>query len=476
MERRWANRSWAIFFLIYAILGIINLDTLPVAWTDEILNLDPAVQHAITGEYRSALWPNPNSDLIFAGYLPLIQWVHHITLSVLPLEIFWIRLPFFLFSLLSIWLFQKLLKPKIGDNAIILTLLTIIVFLDKTVFEMNRSMRVEPLLIFLTLLYLYLKEKKQTVFLRFLILGFLGMGHLYIWPLVLAFLINEVRRSKLKQTAIGIIVFLIPSLLFLSQLHWNITPIKEQLFHQVAQHRISETDLKSSPLMNSIWYRFYPHYKEQPLMPLVYLATILSVSYILIKNIALRKWNALTVEYSGFFGMLILIFIFMTPQYRYLPLLLVLGVLWAPIKINNRSITFILVFLFVNLSLSFLGRHTAALAQRESRTPVPVFDFLHKHVEGEAPLILGESIGYYYAYRGIPRNERRMTYGIDFYPQHQDWSQHDKVYLLTKEKRTNEVPIACYKSKKESWELPQWAKKFAKGGTYDGTYIYKLKN
>src|SRR5210317_2577737 len=148
MERRWANRSWAIFFLVYAILGIINLDTLPVAWTDEVLNLDPAVQHTISGEYRSALWPNPNSDVIFAGYLPLIQWVHHITLSVLPLEIFWIRLPFFLLSLLSIWLFQKILKPKISDNAIILTILTIIVFLDKTVFEMNRSMRVEPLLIF----------------------------------------------------------------------------------------------------------------------------------------------------------------------------------------------------------------------------------------------------------------------------------------------------------------------------------------
>ena len=50
MERRWANRSWAIFFLIYAILGIINLDALPVAWTDEVLNLDPAVQCTIYGE------------------------------------------------------------------------------------------------------------------------------------------------------------------------------------------------------------------------------------------------------------------------------------------------------------------------------------------------------------------------------------------------------------------------------------------
>lgn len=476
MERRWANRSWAIFFLIYAILGIINLDTLPVAWTDEVLNLDPAVQYTISGEYRSALWPNPNSDVIFAGYLPLIQWVHHITLSILPLEIFWIRLPFFLLSLLSLVLFKQLLQVKIGRDAILLTLLTTIIFLDKTVFEMSRSMRVEPLLIFFTLFYLYLKGKNQFIFLRFLLLGFLSMGHLYVWPLVLAFVINEVRLSNIKQSAIGLVVFLIPAVLFLSQLHWDTTPIKEQLFHQVAQHRINETDLKSSPLMNSIWFRFYPHYKEQPLMPLIYLATILSVLYILIKNISLKKWNPKTLYLFGFTGMLILIFVFMTPQYRYLPLLLVLGILWAPFQFNHRITTIILMLLCGNLTLSFVGRHTAALAQRESRNPLPVFDFLHKHIEGETPLILGESIGYYYAYRGIPRNAKRMTYGIDFYPQHQDWAEHDKVYLLTKKLRPNEEPIAYYKSKNETWELPKWAKKFAKGGTYDGTYIYKLKN
>jgi hypothetical protein len=476
MKCRWANRSWAIFFLIYAVFGLINLDTLPVAWTDEILNLDPAVQHLITGEYRSAIWPNPNSDLIFAGYLPLIQWVHHITLSLLPLEIFWVRLPFFLLSLLSLVLFKQLLQIKIGRDAILLTLLTIIVFLDKTIFELNRSMRVEPLLIFFTLFYLYLKEKNQSVFLRFLLLGFLWMGHLYVWPLVLAFVINEVRLSKIKQSAIGLVVFLIPSILFLSQLNWEITPIKEQLFHQVAQHRINETDLKSSPLMNSIWFRFYPHYKEQPLMPMIYLASILSVFYILIKNISLKKWNAKTLYYLGFTGMLILIFVFMTPQYRYLPLLLILGILWAPFKLNHRLTTIILVLLCGNLSLSFLGRHTAALAQRESRNPLPVFDFLHKHIEGETPLILGESIGYYYAYRDIPKNVKRLTYGLNFYPQHQDWSQHDKVYLLTKKVRKNEESIAYYKSKNETWELPKWAKKFAKGGTYDGIYIYLLKN
>ena len=74
------------------------------------------------------------------------------------------------------------------------------------------------------------------------------MGHL-MFVLVLAFVINEVRLSNIQQSAIGLVVFLIPSILFLSQLNWD-TTIKEQLFHQVAQHRINETDLKSSPLMN----------------------------------------------------------------------------------------------------------------------------------------------------------------------------------------------------------------------------------
>ena len=81
-----------VFFLVYTALSLINLDSLPVAWTDEVLNLDPAIQFIHNGHYTSKLWPNPNCDIIFASYLPALQWFQTAYLSFLPLEIFWVRL------------------------------------------------------------------------------------------------------------------------------------------------------------------------------------------------------------------------------------------------------------------------------------------------------------------------------------------------------------------------------------------------
>ena len=107
----------------------------------------------------------------------------------------------------------------------------------------------------------------------------------------------------------------------------------------------------------------------------------------------------------------------MTPQYRYLPLLLVLGILWAPFKFNHRITTIILMLLCGNLTLSFLGRHTAALAQRESRNPVPVFDFLHEHIEGKTPLILKGCLFFFQcvkAYQQLLRPHLRALAANDF--------------------------------------------------------------
>lgn len=467
-------RIFYLFLLVYAVLGFINLDVLPVAWTDEVLNLDPAVQFHRGGQYQSALWPNPNSDKIFAGYLPLIQWVHTLTLYIFPLEIFWIRLPFLLFSIGSIILFYRLIKGK--HFLFWATTVTAVVFLDKTVFELSRSMRVEPLLLFLFLSYLNLREQQNFKFLRHFILGLLWMGHLYVWPLVLAYLLIESRSNKWIDTLKNVLIFTLPSILFFYQLNFSIEPIFEQLFHQINQHRIQQTDLPHSNILNSLWYRFYPHYKEQPFMPLVYLTIISHVVFILSKEIKQRKVTNTMITYAGYLGMVLLIFVLMTPQYRYLPLLLVLGSLYLGPYINDHRLKWLVALLLVNNSLSFAGRHTAALLQQKARSPEPVFDFIRIHAEGNRPLILGESIGFYYAYRGTPRFKNQAEYAIDFYPQHQDWRRHDKVYLLTKIPRKNETALGVYHSAPEDWNLPNWTKRFAKGGTYDGTYIYLLKS
>ena len=211
-------------------------------------------------------------------------------------------------------------------------------------------------------------------------------------------------------------------------------------------------------------------------MPLVYLTIISHVVFILSKEIKQRKVTNTMITYAGYLGMVLLIFVLMTPQYRYLPLLLVLGSLYLGPYINDHRLKWLVALLLVNNSLSFAGRHTAALLQQKARSPEPVFDFIRIHAEGNRPLILGESIGFYYAYRGTPRFKNQAEYAIDFYPQHQDWRRHDKVYLLTKIPRKNETALGVYHSAPEDWNLPNWTKRFAKGGTYDGTYIYLLKS
>lgn len=71
------NFPW-IFLLIgiYLITGLFNLDRLPIAWNDEIQNLDPALVWHHTGKYCSPLWPNPGAESEFLSYPPLLEAWH----------------------------------------------------------------------------------------------------------------------------------------------------------------------------------------------------------------------------------------------------------------------------------------------------------------------------------------------------------------------------------------------------------------
>jgi hypothetical protein len=114
--------------------------------------------------------------------------------------------------------------------------------------------------------------------------------------------------------------------------------------------------------------------------------------------------------------------------------------------------------------------------QTQARSPEGVHDFLRKNLEtaeGTRTLLLGESIGFYHAHRG--RNHQCFDYGVDFYPQHFDWKNYDKVVLLTHELRPQDSLIATYESLPEKWPTPQIMQAFAKGGTYNEMRLYLLK-
>ena len=101
------NVPW-IFLLvgIYLIAGLVNLDRLPIAWNDEIQNLDPALVWHHTGKYCSPLWPNPGAESKFLSYPPLLEAWHCLWLYF-GQSVWIVRFPFLIFHLLTALLLYR---------------------------------------------------------------------------------------------------------------------------------------------------------------------------------------------------------------------------------------------------------------------------------------------------------------------------------------------------------------------------------
>jgi hypothetical protein len=97
-------------------LGLFNLTTLPVAWTDEVMNLDPAIQFHKFGHFFSKLWPNPGAEKVFASYPPLIEIWHIFWLKITNPTVFNIRLPFLIFHLSTLTILYHLLHKSLKNN------------------------------------------------------------------------------------------------------------------------------------------------------------------------------------------------------------------------------------------------------------------------------------------------------------------------------------------------------------------------
>lgn len=480
------------FLGIYLILGLINLQQLPVAWTDEVLNIDPAIQFHLNGQFTSRLWPNPGSEIVFASYLPLGHWTHTITLYFADFTVFNIRFPYLILHILTLaLLFNYLTQIKRINNTWIPLLLTLLFAFDKSVFEISRSMRVEVPIMFLFILYLNLSNKPKYQYIRFIILGLLSMAHLYTWPIVLIWLIQEWLKSTAYSKIILIISVASPFLLFLYQINFNVRTLIEQLGMQTHEHRIVSTDLEHHPLINSLWFRFFPHYREQPLMWFIIIGLLFTIPFTTIKFKLYKRME--NMHLIGWILLSIMLFLFASPQYRYLPPWLLLSIVYLAripqINLNIQFFRFSLILIILNGFISFGGRHFAALSQRPQRDPETALNFIHKNIpqNKQRTLIWGESIGSYYCNGYVKKldnsgtnksktpskNQKIMDYAIEIYPQHWKNSNYDQVFLITHETKPELKLVAEY-DVKPLIELPSWAKLFAKGGTYDGTKIYLL--
>ncbi len=465
------NQIFWIFLGIYAFLGIYNLETLPVAWTDEAMNLDPAIQYTKFNRYFSKLWPNPGAETIFASYPPLIQIWHILWLKFFQPTIFNVRLPFLLMHLATLTLLFKLLSKNSGLFAIV----CILVFTtDKSVFEMSRSVRIEVIILFLFTLNFYLNEQKPNLILQGTIIGLLSIAHLYTLPVLAVIFLKNCFNLSFKNNLIFIFFALIPVLFSLYFIDFNFQQIYNQLTLQAQKHSPEQTGIFHL-LKSSFFNRFWPYYIEMPLNFFIFMGIFCLNIYIIFQNIK-KPFSLFSQNFTlELFAFSFTLFFLITPQYRYLPIFLLIGLLFLRDNnhINHRKLHTLgmIVFLMISVNgiLIFSIKHTVAIFQRNERISEPFIEFIASNIpQNKKTLILGESIGEYYA-----ATRKNCDYGLYYHPQHFKFSDYEQVYYLSKTDIKNTTLIATYQPKTAN--LPGFITKFAKGGTYLNTIIWKVE-
>lgn len=426
------------------------------------MNLDPALQFHKHGVYKGFLWPNEGSNTQFLCYPPLIQWFHITTMYVLPFDIFWMRLPFLLLHVLTLYLLFRIFSNlSQGQDWMALLFVALFMF-DKVVFEISRSMRVEVLLTFLLVLLVWLNIHKKHIIAQGLVAGLMFLAHLSMWPWLGIWVL--LRFRDMRNLLLFALAAALPILLFFVAIDFNLGNLYQQLFQQAEQHAGSGSLFQNS--IDFIWNRFWPVYKEQPwallFTPFLLLAAIVSL---LKKRHNPYVWCFLATSIAWI--------LILAPHYRYWPPLFVAGLLMLAWELGSskRPVTIALpVWLGILLLVGagFGARHLLALQQRDSRNPEAALAWLQSQLnEKEKTLIVGEGIAFY------ATKNPNFDYGMEFYPQHLAFQNYSKVYYLSRDT----VPFAVkatytVKDAAAAKTLQRWQR----GETYAGMKLYEIKN
>ena len=328
MPLGWQKIAAPVFLLLFAIPVLLNLDLVPVAWLDETMNLDPAVQWHLKGRFISELWPNRGSEHLFMCYLPLVEWLHMLNLQVVPWEMFWVRLPFLLMFMAGAWCFFLLMKVQFRLHLSWAMLLLALLLFDKSVFELLRSVRSETIELSLLAIWLWLCFRRPgTVFIP-LLAGLLFMAHPKLWPALgvgMLFQWPFVRGNIRLLT--WPLIFAFPTMAYFCWLGAPIDIWWHQLQGQAAMHRA-----EGNRILAHFIARYWPYFKEQPWIPVLHLITWWPALYALRRHrFSMKAMPACMWLLQDLSWMLIL-----APHHRYLPphhlLMYVVWALWLAEK------------------------------------------------------------------------------------------------------------------------------------------------
>ena len=369
--------SWIYLLIgVYLITGLINLDRLPIAWNDEIQNLDPALVWHHTGNYCSPLWPNPGAENKFLSYPPLLEAWHCLWLFFGQSP--WVvRLPFLLFHLLTAILLYRFVCLLLSDRSSkrkqpepylpivveqIALFITALFLFDKSTGEISRSLRVETPILLLLMGFVSLSPKLITrckIYIPALLglfLGSLSIAHLYTWPLVIiatTLIFNHFIHYQKQARFLFALIFLLGLIAPISIFWYAVKPE----MHDLSTQLLMQTDDHSGTSLGSNVYgffigRFIPYYLEQPYTFFLHLIYWLGSIRLLISfydprpNLWSLFFNTPKKHFYNPFHTTVLIpilylsfsiptAIFLNPQHRYYPVQHLLGLLVIAVYLQN---------------------------------------------------------------------------------------------------------------------------------------------
>lgn len=496
-----SHPGFSIFLIVYSLFGLINLAQLPIVWTDEIQHLDPVFNYLKNHHFSSKIWPNPGAEKHFLSYPPLITNLHLLFLSILPNTVFFIRLPFFLASVLSfVLLYRFLIQNNPGSSTSGLWLIVLLFALDKSVFEITRSMRIEPWIWLMTIAGISViftpKWPYRNLFLSALA-GLLTIAHLYMWPLALLWATIALTSKKNSNTWyqsrwLQAALFFLPCIITYTILDAPISEVFHQLLFQSNKHGAIESN--TIQYSKFLWGKFWPYYLEQPLTPWLFLLGFAIAIIHIAKYQHPSKWILMS-----YLSVIIPQAFLLTPHIRYFGthwlLTLLILVHFLPIqRLKENTLPWIKSILpikkwlflvkFCSISYLFLFcsgyllRHAIAMYQREDRKPQIAYNFLDKHFPSTTKsekqiVIFGEPIVDYYA---MHRSD--IAFGLSHYPEHWTYNPDSTKYFVFHKAKPSQLPFLKILDSTGNSEnsLPQFLQRLGRAHTYKNTYLYQIQS
>lgn len=425
--------SLLFYFLLYGALALFNLDRIPVAWIDETYFLDPPIQFLKTGELCSKIWPQEGTEKFFFAHMPMISVVHILNLSIVPWEIFYVRLPFLIIFVVAVCFYYKWLKEGWKLDGLWCLIIVFFFINDKFTGEAQRSVRTEAIeLMLMSIVFWRVSTSKNALWTIFF-LSLMTLTHPKLWAVVAVLLLYICwEHRKVTTVSAFLAIFLLPILLFLAWGNFDVLLLKNQLLPHAAEHSSSASGI-GHKLYGHFIERFWPSYKTQP-----YVIVIFAFSLFYSVRSIMKKWTLKDnlVEWC-FLATNLYWFFVLGPFARYDPILLFFSYaicgknsyVFVEGWMRSRKGLIAFLILFPVVSFVFLSRQGAAILQRSERDFSKVslwYDRFFLGKRDKSILLVNDASCHYYAI-----NHPNLEYSSVFSIHKFHFAQYDEVYIVS---------------------------------------------